>query len=178
LTQGRYRDAVELTRLVGLDHLVTLLHGDFLTLQLERESFDLVLGQGSFNHFRNRDRLLERSREVLRPGGHLAMEESILLRPPASAEESTRLGALADCWNGWWTTLDEWVNGMQRVGLNMISKKDLSRASHQDLLEALRLVEQGRLIAANPTEMKGWRLAVALTDAGLLGHIRLIARKL
>src|SRR6185437_13829381 len=141
--------------LVGLDHLVKLVHGDFLTLELEGESFDLVLGQGSFNHFRDRDRLLRRAAEVLRSGGHLAMEESILLRPVIDVEEGTRLGALGDCWNGWFGTLAEWMEGMWRVGLEVVSRSDLWEVCHQDLLELLRLVEQGIMTSVNATELNG-----------------------
>ena len=176
MTEGRYRDAVELTRLVGLDHLVKLVRGDFLTLELEGESFDLVLGQGSFNHFRDRDLLLRRSAEVLRSGGHLAMEESILLRPVSDVEEGTRLEALGDCWNGWFATLAEWLEGMWRVGLEVVFRSDLWEVYHQDLLEALRLVEQGMMTSVNATELNGWRLAASLTGDGLLGYVRLIAQ--
>jgi len=177
LTEERYRDAVKLTRLVGLDHLVTMIRGDFLTVELEGDSFDLVLGQGSFNHFRDRDRLLARSAEVLRSEGHLVMDESILLRPVADAEEGCRIKALGDCWNGWFRTAEEWIEGMWRTGLEVVSRTDLSEASHQSLLELLRLVEQGRMTCLNATELNGWRQAAALGGIGLLGYVRLIVRR-
>jgi cyclopropane fatty-acyl-phospholipid synthase-like methyltransferase len=177
LTEGRFRDAVELTRLVGLDHLVTLLLGDFLTLELEAESFDLVLGQGSFNHFCDQHRLLARSTEVLRSGGHLVMEDAILLRPVVGVEEGSDLRALGDCWNGWFGTLEDWMQGMRRAGLEVVSRRDLSEPSHRSLLEALRLVEQGKTTCVSTTERNGWRLGASLAGAGLIGYVRLIARR-
>jgi cyclopropane fatty-acyl-phospholipid synthase-like methyltransferase len=177
LTEGRYCDAVKLTRLVGLDHLVTMVRGDFLTLELDGDSFNLVLGQGSFNHFQDMDRLLARSAEVLRFGGHLVMEESILLRPVADSQEGSGIEALGDCWNGWFRTVEEWMRGMRRTGLEVVSRTDLSEASHQSVLETLQLVEQGRMTRSNATELNGWRWAAALAGVGLLGYVRLMARR-
>ncbi len=53
----------------GLDHLVTVVDGNFENLPYENESFDIVWCQDSFLHSADRGKVIEEVTRVLKPGG-------------------------------------------------------------------------------------------------------------
>ena len=53
----------------GLDHLVTVVDGNFESLPYENESFDIVWCQDSFLHSADRGKVIEEVARVLKPGG-------------------------------------------------------------------------------------------------------------
>ncbi|MFP4172044.1 MAG: SAM-dependent methyltransferase [Candidatus Hydrogenedentota bacterium] len=53
----------------GLDHLVTVVDGNFESLPYENESFDIVWCQDSFLHSADRGKVIEEVTRVLKPGG-------------------------------------------------------------------------------------------------------------
>lgn len=53
----------------GLDHLVTVVDGNFENLPYDNESFDIVWCQDSFLHSADRGKVIEEVARVLKPGG-------------------------------------------------------------------------------------------------------------
>ncbi len=53
----------------GLDHLVTVVDGNFENLPYENESFDIVWCQDSFLHSADRGKVIDEVTRVLKPGG-------------------------------------------------------------------------------------------------------------
>lgn len=53
----------------GLDHLVTVVDGNFENLPYENQSFDIVWCQDSFLHSADRGKVIEEVARVLKPGG-------------------------------------------------------------------------------------------------------------
>ena len=60
-----------INREVGLDHLVTIVDGDFENVPFDDDSFDLVWSQDSFLHSGDRPAVLREIKRVLKPGGQL-----------------------------------------------------------------------------------------------------------
>ncbi|MGI9182960.1 MAG: SAM-dependent methyltransferase [Longimicrobiaceae bacterium] len=177
LTETRCREAVELTRLVGLEERVTFTCGDFLAVEVPDGPFDLVIGQGAFMHFADADALLRKCAALLRPEGWLAVEEGYLRRESSGDREAAKLEALLGCWNGWFHRRDAWRRWLNRAGLAEQRFQDLSELAAQEFRAHLRLAEGDRLASVSESELLGWRLGAELTDSGLIGMMRLLARR-
>ena len=176
LTESRFNDAVQLTRLVRLERRVTFTQGDFLTVAVPGGPFDLILGQGAFMHFPDHGRLLGRCAGLLRPGGWLAVEEAYLRRAPAGGEEA-RLEELLDCWNGGLHPLRLWDQWVRAAGLARPQVDDFGGAAERELRRQVRLASEGAFGSVTESELRGWRLGAELIAAGLIGMMRLLAQK-
>jgi sarcosine/dimethylglycine N-methyltransferase len=77
LTESRYRAAVRLTRMVGLDHLVDFHHGDAQAMPFADAGFDVVIGQEAFAHVPDKARLISECARVVRPGGRIAFTDIV-----------------------------------------------------------------------------------------------------
>jgi len=67
--------AVELTRRVGLDHLVSFQQGDMTEMPFEDDSFDFVWSQHTLMNIPDKAALAGEMRRVLRPGGKAVVYE-------------------------------------------------------------------------------------------------------
>jgi SAM-dependent methyltransferase len=176
LTQARCRDAVELTRLVGLDGQVMFTRGDFLAVEVSGGPFDVVIGQAAFMHFSDHGRLLGKCAGLLKLGGWLAVEDCYLRRGPAGEEELRQLEELFDCWNGRFHPLSRWAEWLGMAGLVWHRLDDLSESATRELRTRVQLAEEGKLVSVTASELRGWQLGTELTEAGLIGMMRLLAR--
>lgn len=77
LTESRYRAAVRLTRMVGLDHLVDFHHGDAQAMPFADGIFDVVIGQEAFAHVPDKARLIGECARVAKPGGRIAFTDIV-----------------------------------------------------------------------------------------------------
>ena len=68
-TESRHLAAQRLTKLVGLDHLVSFRHGNALEMPFEDASFDAVIGQEAWCHVPEKPRLIAECARVVKPGG-------------------------------------------------------------------------------------------------------------
>jgi protein-L-isoaspartate O-methyltransferase len=178
LVPMRHRDAIELTRLVGLQRLVTFTCGNFLTVEATNRLYNLIIGQNAFMHFPDHRKLLHKCSGLLKPGGWLAVEEGYLRRAPSGEEETRNLNILFDCWNGQFYKLSAWKQWLNEVGLTPQRIEDLSESAEQHFRGYVRLKEAGRLESVSESELLGWRLGVELSTSGLIGMFRLLVRKL
>lgn len=80
-TESRYRAPQHLTRLVGLDHLVSYRHGNALAMPFGAAEFDVAIGQEAWCHVPDKARLIGECARVLKPGGVIAFTD--ILRQPS-----------------------------------------------------------------------------------------------
>lgn len=175
ITSQRYSDAVDLTELVGLEHLVTFTHGDFLTAELPRKRFDIVLAQSALVHFRDKQKVVSRCANHLKEKGRFALEEVYLKRPASGVEEQLQLDELEDVWKSHISSIDEWFTCLRAAGFRVVLHEDLTGAFEDYYSKLLRISQTsppGRF-AAN--EVKGWSHAVSLALTGALGFGRIVA---
>jgi len=75
LTESRVKSARRLTKLTGLDDLVTFEAANALDLPFADETFDVVISQEAFCHIPDKARLLAQCARVLKRGGRLAFTD-------------------------------------------------------------------------------------------------------
>jgi ubiquinone/menaquinone biosynthesis C-methylase UbiE len=80
LTAERVQSARELTRLVGLEDKVKVIHGNVEEVPLPDASADIVISQEAFLHLPRRDRAIAEAFRILRPGGRLAFTDWVAHR--------------------------------------------------------------------------------------------------
>ncbi len=176
LTEIRHRDAELLTRLVRLDELVTFTCGDFMAVQVPGGPFDLLIGQGAFNHFPDFDALFRKCASLISPGGWLAAEDLLLSRQPVG-EEVSKLDTLCECWNGRVLHEQVWRRSLAGAGLFVRSIEDQSALWAHECRTLLNSVEDAGRSPIAPREILGWRLSAELLELGLIRGARLLARK-
>ena len=174
LSPARHRDAVELTRLVGLEDRVTFENEDFNRMPLDAR-YSVVVGQGTFVHFGDLPAALERCRAVLTPGGRIAIEDSVLAREPVE-DEVALVADLERIWLAKFYPLSHWralLEGLEMEVTHVEQMTGLFRGYFQKLLD-LPPSGPDRGVAR---ERRGWALAVQLADAGVVDYRRLVARR-
>jgi SAM-dependent methyltransferase len=177
LTASRFRDAVRLTRAVGLSDRVTFTYGDFMTMDVPGGPFDLAIGQGSFMHFPDTAALLRRVTSQLRPGGRLAIEDGVIVRPPTIPADRDALAELLRCWNGSFQQRDAWPALLAAAGLRLDDVEDLTLTAVHDFDALLVAASNGELAGVSGEEHRGWELGSRLSRSGHLGTIRLTATR-
>jgi SAM-dependent methyltransferase len=175
LTGNRFRDAVRLTELAGLQETVTFSHGDFMTIDVPGAPFDLAIAQGAFMHFPDLPATLRRVATCLRPGGRLVVEDGVLLSCDFTIEEHEAIAELLHIWNGEFRARDEWPRLLEQAGFRFDGMTDLTRIAAQDLEGLLAGTAGQRLDGVTAEERRGWVLGLRFTRSGHLGTVRIIA---
>jgi len=175
LTSQRYSDAVDLTELVGLEHLVTFTHGDFLTAEVPRKRFDIVLAQSALVHFRDKQKVVSRCANHLKEKGRLALEEVYLKRPASGVDEQLQLDELEDVWKSYIASIDEWFTCLRAAGFRVVLHEDLTGAFENYYSKLLRISHTSPPGRFSANEVKGWSHAVSLALTGALGFGRIVA---
>jgi len=90
LTPARVADAIDLTRLVGLENRVRIAEGDVMAAPLPDASADAVISQEALLHVPDKARALGEAFRVLRRGGRIAFTDWVVHRP-LTADDATIL---------------------------------------------------------------------------------------
>ncbi len=176
LTAARYHDAVRLTRLVGLDGKVRILHGDFLTLDLPARHYDVAWGQAAWVHFPDLGAVFARCAEALRPGGRVAVEEAYLRRRPQTPDLARRLAELERCWAAHLNDRDDWFAAARGQGFRRTCLADLTAVMWEEFVTLREAAARGPAGAVNTDEMRGWELSCELIQDSIVGYLRLVTR--
>ena len=178
LTSARFRDAVELTRLVGLSDRVTFTQGDFLEIHASRP-YDVVVAQGATMHFPDFVEFVHRVSTHLQVGGRLAIEDAVLTESAAQAadEQGELIARLEVHWNGQFQTLRSWTRVLTDCGFHVDAVTDFSTIAIEDFRQALHHFSQYPSPSITTEEMAGSVLGLRLFESGTLQHVRLIATK-
>lgn len=176
LTPSRYRDAVELTRLVGLEHLVTLSCGDFLNATFPHALYDVIIGQDTFMHFDDLDANLRKCSTLLRADGWLVVEDGFLRRKPTNTTERDHLAVAWDQWNGRFPSMSEWQDAIRSCGFRIDRFDDRTNIALVEYKARLQRLQQ---MSHQPEthELAAWHLGEKLMQAGVIGTMRLICRR-
>lgn len=174
LSPLRCADAERLNRRVGLDSLVTVICGDIFTVDLPLPGYDVVIGQSTFVHFPDPARLLARCAELLRPGGRLAFEDSLLARPCTGEAQREALSDLAESWKAHFQPREVWLQALTDASLAQEREEDLTPHFLAYFRKWVRLADRrpGRY---PETEERGWRRAIELGEAGVVRYVRMVA---
>lgn len=122
LTLSRFESAQRLTRRVGLDGLVTFVHGNALEMPFSAGEFDAVIGQEAWCHVPDKPRLIAECARVLKPGGVIAFTD-ILASEALSAADAARLAA--EMQFPVLGTMRGYQDQMQASGFEIVSVDDL-----------------------------------------------------
>jgi cyclopropane fatty-acyl-phospholipid synthase-like methyltransferase len=177
LTAGRFRDAVRLTRLVGLDDRVTFSHGDFMDVDVPGRPFDLALCQGAAMHFPDMAAFLRRAAAHLGPGGWLAIEDAVIVTPPSTPLGEQNLERLLHIWNGRFQRRDDWPALLSDAGFHFDRMDDETAVAIHDLDTLLTESRAQRFDRVNADERQGWELGLELLRAGILASVRILATR-
>jgi len=174
LAHCRYLDSLNLTRMVGLESLVTMIHGDFMTLEIE-ETFDFVLFISTLVHFATIADVLKRVRLFLKPGGTILIQETFLLREPTDALEKSSLKRLDQLWNSTLVTLSSLKEDLYALDFENLEHEDLSAFLDEDInikLNSLSVLRSGTIV---DSEAEAWELSARLRECGLIGYLSVSA---
>jgi sarcosine/dimethylglycine N-methyltransferase len=123
LTPARVAGAAELTRLVGLQDRVRVLHGDVTAAPLADGSVDAVISQEALLHVPDKGRALAEAFRVLRPGGRVAFTDWIVHAPLAAPDAAL-------LWEGMAAQTLQSPSGyrglLERAGFRAIELEDLT----------------------------------------------------
>ncbi len=86
LTESRYRSAIKLTAMVGLDNLVDFKSGNALDMPFVNDSFDVVIGQEAWCHVPDKPRLIAECARVVKPGGVIAFSDILRTKKLSEAD--------------------------------------------------------------------------------------------
>src|SRR5262245_12391264 len=143
LSLERCREARQLTKLVGLDHLVTLQCGDIMRIALPRRRFDVLWGQAAWVHIEDKQRLIRKWSKALKAGGRIALEEAYVKRHPRRKTERHDLDELADHWKSYLIGLDDWTEVLASQSFQVYCNEDLSSALSNLSRKLIRLTHNG-----------------------------------
>lgn len=170
----RVADARFLTRLVGLEHRVSFVRADFGDLDLEDVSFDVVWGQAAWAHAADREAHLRLAAGALRPAGRVALEDIYERRAP-HGEQGAEWERLLDSWNVHRATREDWLSACRAAGLDVTLVEDLSDVLVPHYRSELALADALGSELYPEAEARAAERALALTRAGVLGYLRIVA---
>lgn len=177
VSPDRVRDARVLTRLVGLEDRVSFRCADFRDLDPEPASADVVWGQAAWAHAPDREALLELAAESLRPDGRVAVEDVYERRVARDGWEEEAWGRLLDAWNVHRATRDDWLTACRAAGLVVTRVEDLTDALVPHFHSELALAERLGSELFPEAESRSAERALELTRSGVLGYVRVVARR-
>lgn len=181
INPDRVSGAARLTRLVGLQHAVTVIDGDVRHTPLPDACADVVLSQEALLHVPDKPAVFVEAARLLKPAGKLAVTDWLAHRL-LSAEDSDIL------WRGMAVQqqcdLPAYKAMVERAGLRVENVEDLT-AEWGPVLEArfamYRALRDETLAAGTPAGdadfYASYARLVALAQDGVLGGLRLVAVK-
>ncbi len=122
-TESRYRSAIKLTGMVGLEALVDFVHGNALEMPFPDNTFDVVIGQEAWCHVPDKPRLIAECARVVKPGGVIAFTD-ILRTDKLSNADMRRLRSemtFPDL-----ETLSGYAQLLENSGCTLLEHDDLS----------------------------------------------------
>ena len=181
-TESRHLAAQRLTKLVGLDELVSFRHGNALEMPFADASFDAVIGQEAWCHVPEKPRLIAECARVVKPGGVIAFSD--ILRTSALAEtEMARL--TREMTFPTLESLEGYAALLESRGCGVLIRDDLSEHWARILVQRLAMyrgLEDETVRKFGAEHFHKWdrmySFFVGLYQEGKLGGGRFVARRL
>jgi len=174
---GRYHDAVDLTRRVGLNELVEFRHQDALVAGPDVHDADILWGQATWVHFPDPSVFLARWVPVLRSGGRVAMADSHLKRTPGSEAETALITKLEHAWGARLLSLAAWQRALDAHRCSSIHQEERTDEAVGSFRRLQRVAERWPAGTVTDAERNSWELALSAYASGLLGAYHLVARR-
>lgn len=170
---ARISDAIALAELVQLDDRASFESADFLTYSYSHD-YTLVWVQNSWIHVGDPLRLARIVVSALGESGQLAFEDVVLRRSEITPEEQRLLDEVSVAWRSSFSASGDWINGFAEAGLRIRS------IAHDDRMMITHLSRLCALAERYPDryphhEIVGWRSALKLSRAGVLGYTRIVS---
>lgn len=180
-TESRHLGAQRLTKLAGLEHLVSFRFGNALDMPFEADSFDVVIGQEAWCHVPDKPKLIAESARVVKPGGTIAFTD-ILRRERLSTLEMERLQR--EMTFPTLESLDGYAILLEQQGCELQSRDDLSEHWARILVQRLAMYRGLRdetIRRFGEAHFRKWdetyAFFVGLFGEGKLGGGRFVARR-
>jgi SAM-dependent methyltransferase len=135
------RKAAERARHKDLDHLVDFRQGDALIMPFENGIFDVVLGQDSWCHVPDKDKLIEECTRVLAPTGTVAFTDWIQVGDMSDAYRDDVLSASA---SSDFASLQAYCDLLDKHGFDVLVREDISAdftKSYRDIIAGVKRME-------------------------------------
>jgi sarcosine/dimethylglycine N-methyltransferase len=174
ITPARCRDAVLLSRRVGLDGEVAIVLGDACALPFGEQVFDAVVSQSAWSHVTDKRRLLAESARVLRRSRVLAFEDAV--RGPRAGSHEEALERLSRYWCFSLESEARWREHVAMASLRVEEVEDLTGELRREAQRTLEYEQLSRT-DTNAVRQQQWREVLRLIDAEALGYVRLLARR-
>ena len=177
LSPVRSAEANRLSALVGLDELVACRPGDLLSVDIQAGRYDVVWGQGAWNHIADTASLFDRAANALGPGGRIAFEDATLVGEPSNDADAAALAELETLWGGTLRTADTWQAAYAVAGFETIAIDDLT-PDFVRYYERLQAIASRAGVAVYPAhETRAFNQAIALAGSGVIGYSRFVAAR-
>jgi SAM-dependent methyltransferase len=174
---GRYHDAVDLTRRVGLDERVEFRRQDALVADADVHDADVLWGQATWVHFPDPGAFLARWVPVLRSGGRVAMADSHLKRTPGSDAETALITMLEDAWGARLVPLAVWRRALDAQGCSTTHQEERTDEAVSSFRRLQRVAARWPEGTVTDAERHSWELALSAYASGLIGAYHLVARR-
>lgn len=181
LTPARVAGARHLTTLVGLESKVRVLEGNVLEAPLADGSMDVVVSQEALLHVPDLGGALAEAWRVLRPGGRIALTNTVAHAPLAEADARLMWDGMAI---GPLHGIAAHADLLKRAGFEVQRVEDLTAEWASILVERLAMyrrlrveTEQSGAPAGHDAFYESYVRYVDLMGAGVLGGVRLTARR-
>ena len=174
LSKERVQESEELTRQVRLEALVTFECGDLLEMDVPRNTFDILWGQSSWTHFRDKEKFVRRWSEALGSRRRLALEDLYLKTAPKIPDEKRELEEFEHDAMSTIVEMQAWVEILRRCGFRVFAQ-DLSYRLVQDVQRQLHHQNPDRRGRPSATEGEKSGLLLKLASQSVLGYFRMVA---
>jgi cyclopropane fatty-acyl-phospholipid synthase-like methyltransferase len=174
ISPQRVREGNELTRAVRLESRVVLRCADLRTHDIPEAAYDHLWGQATWVHVRAKRAVFNPWLKALKPRGRVALEDSYLKTEDVPQRWRSTLEELSSVWMADIPTLQQWKEVFEPEA-TVVAFEDLTSdfvRYFQRLVANSAITHEG-----SQREYRGWTMALALADAGVLGYMRLIAQK-
>jgi ubiquinone/menaquinone biosynthesis C-methylase UbiE len=172
ISERRCADARRLSKLLKLDHLVTFRCADMMRMTVPRQKYDVVWGQGAWNHISDKPQFLRRWSRALGRKGRYAFEDTPLLRSPNSARDAQNLDRLCRIWKSYLISGESWQQILRSIGFTPVIQ-DLSAEFLVYCARQLSEMDNVRDLPAN--ELLAYKCAIDLAKSHVVGYMRIVA---
>ena len=171
ISRQRVREGNRLTALVGMTSLVHLKRADMLRVQVPASRYDVLWGQGAWDHVVDKSRFVSRWRAALRPGGRIALEDVYLKRQPRNAAELRLIRGLERDWHVTFVSRREWADILRSAGASVKVQRDYTAV----LVGYFTRLDRTASADVPALERRAWRSALSAAECGLIGYLRIVA---
>jgi SAM-dependent methyltransferase len=146
-------------------------------VEIPPDRYDVVWGQGAWNHIADAAALFDRAARALVPGGRIAFEDASLAGAPKSEAEAAALAELERLWGGTLRSPVDWQAAYARAGFQTIAIDDLTDAfvAYYERLQMIARIAGQDAYPAHET--RAFDQAISLAGAGVIGYTRFVAAR-